>query len=743
MVVANVPATSGTDISSQVLALFVEPDTSDGYTEFNASINWGDGGSGSGSVAAIGGGLFEVTGSHTYSTNPTGAIGVTLSQAWTSFNSAVESAGKFVQGQVGRLKTLGEFESLKKYELYLNSLDPPTGEDGSSAKGVPPRAKFAITEEQYQAARNLYLESKKKEDHFFIPELASPQTSKLVPDNEKQQSQSRIAAENAALFLKWKDPNWGMVEIRQMNDKVVPLLGSLMYEPVYQTFKSKERIQWEINNAGRVNDHIQILQADWSKERKGHDPSQMEGFSNWHGPRENLVKVPSAWDHVPIIGALREAAYHLNNGDPAFAAIALGFAYMDAAPLISAAKGIAQKTIAGLGEWIGSSGKSIAGTLGNIGCFVAGTLVWVAAPRMVEATGSSTSVAPTIPIEEVRLGERVPTRNPEVVQGPIACHRDYSGWKEIRLEVRHANGSIVDVQLLRPREWIERNWLRVGETIDLRLTEMELNASAIVVSITDGPVVLPGEGAVITGRFVTRAGSELVRVTFAGGFELVGTKSHPVWSPLECRWRGLGEFKTGELVQSRHGLVAVESVEHMASHPKIYNIEVDEEHAYEVTDIGILVHNNNPLCEELLQLRNAATRRTLSRTELARWVQLEAEALARIAAPARAALTNAEKDALRAAARDIWQAQTGRRAVWDGLDVHHRIPLEWSHLFPNTNPNQLANLLGITPANHTQVTNAWNAWRQGLNGRIPTRAEVLEQVARIDQRFGHLMHSLP
>jgi hypothetical protein len=112
-------------------------------------------------------------------------------------------------------------------------------------------------------------------------------------------------------------------------------------------------------------------------------------------------------------------------------------------------------------------------------------------------------------------------------------------------------------------------------------------------------------------------------------------------------------------------------------------------------------------------------------------------------APVRAALSSAERDALRTAARDIWQARTGRRAIWDGLDVHHRIPLEWSHLFPNSNPNRISNLIGMTPANHTQVTNAWNAWRQSLNGRIPTQAEVLQQAIRIDEQFGNLMRFLP
>jgi hypothetical protein len=116
---------------------------------------------------------------------------------------------------------------------------------------------------------------------------------------------------------------------------------------------------------------------------------------------------------------------------------------------------------------------------------------------------------------------------------------------------------------------------------------------------------------------------------------------------------------------------------------------------------------------------------------------------AAVAARKLPALTNEAKGALRASAVNIWQARTGRRAVWDGMDVHHRIPLEWSHLFPNAEPNRVANLIGMKSADHTLVTNAWNAWRQGLNGRVPTQAEVLEQALRVDEQFGKLMTFLP
>jgi hypothetical protein len=106
-------------------------------------------------------------------------------------------------------------------------------------------------------------------------------------------------------------------------------------------------------------------------------------------------------------------------------------------------------------------------------------------------------------------------------------------------------------------------------------------------------------------------------------------------------------------------------------------------------------------------------------------------------APVRIAqkLSREASDVLRSEARDIWQTTTGRRAIWDELQVHHRIPLEWSHQFGRANPNRLSNLVGIDSAAHTQVTNAWRAWKRGLNGRIPSQAEIMEQTLRIDEIF--------
>jgi RHS repeat-associated protein len=270
----------------------------------------------------------------------------------------------------------------------------------------------------------------------------------------------------------------------------------------------------------------------------------------------------------------------------------------------------------------------------KIGCFVAGTPTWVTLPQLAAVAPMQVPaleeapdcVDATLAIEDVQLGDRVPSRNPTSNERFDSVYRpNYTGCKIIRMEVQHRNGSIVDVQLLRSPEWIRRNGMYTGAVVDLQFTEIEVHAVGRVVSIVDGPEIAPGEGAVVTGCFITRQGSGLVRVTFEDGTELVGTATHPIWSPLHWDWRGLGHFAPGEFVKTRAGVARVVSTEEVADHEPLYNIEVDGEHVYEVTALGILAHNNNPLCDELANLQKLAAEGKLTDpAQIARLAELEA-----------------------------------------------------------------------------------------------------------------------
>jgi RHS repeat-associated protein len=97
----------------------------------------------------------------------------------------------------------------------------------------------------------------------------------------------------------------------------------------------------------------------------------------------------------------------------------------------------------------------------------------------------------------------------------------------------------------------------------------------------------------------------------------------------------------------------------------------------------------------------------------------------------------------REAARNIWDALS--KVSREGHHVHHRIPLEWAHLFPEMNPNRISNLKLVPRAIHEGadgVSTAWAQFRHSLGGRTPTPEEVLQKAAEIDARFGQHFKSL-
>lgn len=115
-------------------------------------------------------------------------------------------------------------------------------------------------------------------------------------------------------------------------------------------------------------------------------------------------------------------------------------------------------------------------------------------------------------------------------------------------------------------------------------------------------------------------------------------------------------------------------------------------------------------------------------------VRLEA-LLRRIDRSVAASLADAESaDALRRAARRIYfQVHPRERGR---VQVHHRVPLEWRSLFPQANPNRLANLQGLASSDHRhKASDLWDAFRAAYLrlGRRPTSSEVLQYAGVVDR----------
>ena len=247
--------------------------------------------------------------------------------------------------------------------------------------------------------------------------------------------------------------------------------------------------------------------------------------------------------------------------------------------------------------------------------------------------------------------------------------------------------SVVEAEFIRPRAWIESLGLVKGARIDLAVPELGIDGLAEVTAVRDCPPIAEGEGRVVTGRFVTRDVTNVVRITLATGTEIRATDVHPFWSIDREDWVPAGKLGPGERVDTLEGPVAVASVEPLDRHPAVYNLEVHGEHVYRVAVDGVLVHNAGPeyVIGTYSNLRKLAT----------------------------------------------------------GTDyqVHHLIERRFKHLFGQSMGEMISQTL--SRVNHQAFTNAWrNAIPYGHGTKIATREEVLAQAKIIYANFPDILTAL-
>ncbi|XZE34658.1 polymorphic toxin-type HINT domain-containing protein [Pirellulaceae bacterium SH501] len=220
-----------------------------------------------------------------------------------------------------------------------------------------------------------------------------------------------------------------------------------------------------------------------------------------------------------------------------------------------------------------------------------------------EKDSESTPSSLLIPIEQVPLGARVPTKNPKPWEFDDSLPEpDQDEWLKISITVERTDGGVVDVELLRPRAWVEANGIQAGQLLPLNIAELQVAGFAHVTAIETCPVIASGDGSVITGRFVTRQVDTIARVAILGADGsievLEGTTIHPIWSLDRNDWVELGELQQGEQLLGQAGPATVLSVTILWSPTAVYNIEVHGEHVYEVGALGVMVHNATDECLE-------------------------------------------------------------------------------------------------------------------------------------------------
>jgi hypothetical protein len=171
---------------------------------------------------------------------------------------------------------------------------------------------------------------------------------------------------------------------------------------------------------------------------------------------------------------------------------------------------------------------------------------------------------------------------------------DTSFWRHLRLKLPKRGGGVMDVELLRPVAWLDEAGAKLGATIPLSLPEVGVEGSAEVIAIDACSPIARGSGRVVTGTFSHDA-KHVLDVYVEELDEPIGvTPTHRIYSVDRGTFVPAEELKVGERVRCQSGIARVERKTARPGSHRVYNLEVQVDHVYHVTDGGLLVHNACP-----------------------------------------------------------------------------------------------------------------------------------------------------
>jgi len=201
----------------------------------------------------------------------------------------------------------------------------------------------------------------------------------------------------------------------------------------------------------------------------------------------------------------------------------------------------------------------------------------------------------TKPIEQIRVGERVLGENPLLSDSDRNIpDPDPATWRLIKLRMQKHDGGTLDIELLRPLSWLETYGIKPGFTAELDLAELGASGRARVLAIAPCPQIPSGAGHVVTGAF-KHSSKQIINVHVEGEDEAIGcTPNHPFWSEDREDFVPASQLRIGEKLRSAAGQsVRLTNITRRGPPEAVYNIEVHGSHTYQVSLLGVLVHNSS------------------------------------------------------------------------------------------------------------------------------------------------------
>lgn len=151
---------------------------------------------------------------------------------------------------------------------------------------------------------------------------------------------------------------------------------------------------------------------------------------------------------------------------------------------------------------------------------------------------------------------------------------------------------VYEIELLRSLEWIRKIGAAPRRFIEIELAEMGLNGLAKVESITACPAIKSGSGRVVL-MTVTHMDSGVMEIEFDGLKKaLEPTVSHPLFSADRKDWAPAGLLNVGERIKTRTGTSQIKAIRWKKGEHRVYNFEVEADHAYFVSEEELLTHNS-------------------------------------------------------------------------------------------------------------------------------------------------------
>ncbi len=198
------------------------------------------------------------------------------------------------------------------------------------------------------------------------------------------------------------------------------------------------------------------------------------------------------------------------------------------------------------------------------------------------------------PIKEVRVGNRLISTE-ESYLGDTAV--DEATWKVVQIGMPGSeNAGALELELLRSPEWMAAMGAAVGQEIWLEVPEASIAGFGVVEAIEPCPAVEDGPGRVVLATI--RVWSEDVVQVWLKGLDapLEATADHPVYSVTRKAWVGAGELLAGEEIWALGDMALVLEVDSKRGAYSVFNLEVEGEHVFFVSDLRVLSHNVSSRC---------------------------------------------------------------------------------------------------------------------------------------------------